>query len=305
MPTSVDTAVARLATRQHGVFSRHQALAAGAGNSRIHRRLVAGRWTIEANGVYALAGGVPTWQRRMMVAHLDLGPESVVSHRAAAVLHAFPGARQGPAELTVPPGTTRSSRWRVHESTVPRADRASVDRLPVTGVTRTILDLAAIMPPARLERLVHDLLAERRAHLAPLTARAAAQRMSGRAGSGMLADLLDELGPGWVPPASDLEARLVATLRAAGLPDPVLQHPLPSLTRAGSVDAAYPAARLIIEADSRRWHTRADDFERDRHRDIEAGLCGWTVVRITWADLVDRPSWVVDVVAHHLRRAAA
>ncbi|HET7487083.1 MAG TPA: hypothetical protein VFJ85_04085 [Acidimicrobiales bacterium] len=54
----------------------------------------------------------------------------------------------------------------------------------------------------------------------------------------------------------------------------------------------------------RRWHTRVDDVERDRRRDIDAGLLGWTVVRFVWNDLVERPEWVCHVVATHLRRAA-
>lgn len=101
-----------------------------------------------------------------------------------------------------------------------------------------------------------------------------------------------------------MEALLFAVLRAGGLPDPVRQHPLPALTGRGRVDAAYPAAHLIVEADGRRWHTRVDDFARDRQRDIEAGLLGWRVVRLVWADLVDRPTWVQQVVAGYLQRAA-
>lgn len=66
-----------------------------------------------------------------------------------------------------------------------------------------------------------------------------------------------------------------------------------------------PWARLILEADGRRWHTRLEDFDRDRQRDIEASLLGWTVLRFVWADLIERPAWVCDVVRQHLLRAAA
>jgi len=271
----------------------------------IQRRLAAGRWTVEANGVYGLPGAVHTWHRRLMVAHLDLGARSLVSHRSAAVLHSFPGARQGPPELTVPRGGTRSRRWRVHESEIRDADRTRGQGLPVTTVVRTVLDLAAVVDKASTSLLVNDLLADGRVQLGPLTTRALAHRSRGRSGSGHLADVLESLGPGHVPPASELEALLFAVLEAGSLPPPVRQHPLPSLTQAGRVDAAYPWARLILEADGRRWHTRADDFERDRTRDIEAGLLGWIVLRFVWSDLIERPEWVCAVVRHHLHRVAA
>lgn len=304
MASDVDREIAKLASRQHNLFARAQAGSLGASASMIQRRLASGRWMVEAPGVYGLAGAVPTWTRRVMIAHLDLGAGSVVSHRSAAVLHQFPSFRPGVPELTVPRSGGRSRRWRVHEGNVQCADRIRIERLPVTTVTRTVLDLAAVVDPVALAGLVESLLSERRIQLEPLTVRAVANRRSGRRGSAVLATLLKGLGPGYVPAASEMEALLFAVLRAGGLPDPVRQHPLPALTGRGRVDAAYPAAHLIVEADGRRWHTRVDDFARDRQRDIEAGLLGWRVVRLVWTDLVDRPTWVQQVVAGYLQRAA-
>jgi very-short-patch-repair endonuclease len=304
MTGNLDGEIARVASRQHNVFARRQALAMGFTSSTINRRLSAGRWTHEAPSVYGMAGGVRTWQRRLMTAHLDLGPHSVLSHRSAAALHRFPGFGQGTPELTVPAGAGRSPRWRVHEGDIPPADRVRVEQLAATSVVRTVLDLSGGLGRAALLRLVEALLTEGRVELGPLTARAEAHRRPGRRGSAALAALLAELGPGHIPSASDLEAKLFAVLRAAGLPDPVRQHPLPSRGAEGRVDAAYPHVRLLIEADSRRWHARFDDFARDHHRDIEAALLGWRTIRFTWADLVERPRWVRQVVAGFLQVAA-
>jgi hypothetical protein len=41
------------------------------------------------------------------------------------------------------------------------------------------------------------------------------------------------------------------------------------------VDLAYVDHLLVIEADSRRWHTQADAFLTDRERDNLAQLAGW------------------------------
>lgn len=254
--------------------------------------------------MYGLAGGVHTWERRLMTAQLDLGAVSVVSHHSAAVIHRLPDARPGPPELTVPAGAGRSHRWRVHETDLASDDRTMRHGIRVTTLTRTVLDLAAVSQPAAVESLVDNLLADRRLRLGPFTAAVLAHRGRGRRGTAVLATIVDERGPGYVPPASELEALLFGALRAGGFPDPVRQHVLPARTSAGLVDAAYPAARLIIEADGRRWHTRVADFERDRRRDIEAGLLGWRVVRFVWDDLVHHPEWVCEVVGTHLRRSA-
>ena len=300
----VDHEIARLAHRQHHLFAWAQATALGASKSLRGRRLASGAWTQQAHGVYGLVGALHTWRRQLMLAHLDLGPRSVVSHRSAAALHAFPGFRPGTPELVVPKGAGRSHRWRVHESGATETNPPLIDHIPVTSPMTTVLHLAAVIDRRALAHLVENLLCERRFELEAMTALAGDARRHRRRGAAMLAGILDDLGPGYEPPASVLEGLLFAALRKAGLPEPVHQHPLPSITGRGRVDAAYPDARLILEADGRRWHTRVADFARDRQRDIDAGMLGWRVLRFVWADLVERPAWVCDVVAHHLAQAA-
>jgi very-short-patch-repair endonuclease len=58
----------------------------------------------------------------------------------------------------------------------------------------------------------------------------------------------------------------------------------------------------VIEADSRRWHTRKRDFAVDRQRDNDATLAGWRVLRFTWADLTKRPAWVAQAVLAALQQ---
>ena len=300
----VDQAVAALASRQHQLFSRRQALDLGASRSLIDRRQRAGLWPQEGPGVHGVAGATHTWKRRLMLAHLDLGPESVISHRAAAALHGVPNARRGSPELTIPRSVARSRRWRVHQAEVPPGDRTRVDRIPVTTLTRTVLDLSAVWPGPQLRRTVEELLIANRLKLDPFAKRVTANKRSGRPGSLMLATMIEFLATGPVLPASELEAKLFEVLEAAGLPAPIRQFPLPSITSEGRVDGAYPLFRLIIEVDGRRWHARMKDFEKDRRRDIEASMLGWKVLRFTWTDIVEDPQWVCMVIATHLRMAA-
>ena len=118
----------------------------------------------------------------------------------------------------------------------------------------------------------------------------------------LLGQVLADRGPGYVPPESVLERRLLKVLADGGLPAPRRQHPLPwRLEATGRVDLAYPAARIIIEGDGRRWHTRMRDFDVDRARDNEALNHGWRPYRFTWVQITKSPG----DVCHTLRRALA
>ena len=56
------------------------------------------------------------------------------------------------------------------------------------------------------------------------------------------------------------------------------------------VDAYLPTWELVVEADGRRWHTRASDFEKDRARDNRLQAAGYKVCRFTYRDLTDDPN---------------
>ncbi len=89
-----------------------------------------------------------------------------------------------------------------------------------------------------------------------------------------------------------LGARILIT---EGLPAPHFEFSIP-WEADRRFDVAYPDQLLAIEWDSRRWHTRADAFVRDRERDRRAVLHGWRVLRFTWEDLTDQPLMVVESV---------
>lgn len=111
-----------------------------------------------------------------------------------------------------------------------------------------------------------------------------------------LREILKARGPGLEMSESILEVELVRLLTEAGLPPPVQQHPLPwRPVGTGRADLAYPDARLLIEADGRRWHALNQDFESDRRRDNLAMLAGWRVPRFTWRDIVERTADLVTM----------
>jgi hypothetical protein len=63
------------------------------------------------------------------------------------------------------------------------------------------------------------------------------------------------------------------------------------------LDLAWPSRMLAVEADGREYHDRPEALYRDRRRQNELELAGWTVLRFTWDDILYRPQWVIRQVA--------
>jgi very-short-patch-repair endonuclease len=300
----VDDAMVRLATAQYGLFSRQQALDMGATAQLIARRIRAGRWVALTAGVYSLPGVPDAWRRSLMAACLEAGPDAVVSHESAAALHGLATFLPGRLVVMLPHGDHQYLRLGMLRQTTDLSSHHStrMENLTVTTPARTVVDLAGTLRPGRLRVVVEDAVAAGSCSLPQLSSLVEELSRPGKRGLRQLSLILAAVGPGIVPAPTTLERRLRRILREGGLPSPVREHELPwTRDTPGRVDFAYPAQRVIVEADSRRWHTRERDFEADRRRDREAQLAGWDVYRFTWDDLQHRPDDVVATV----RRALA
>ena len=55
------------------------------------------------------------------------------------------------------------------------------------------------------------------------------------------------------------------------------------------VDFCYPDARLIIEADSYKFHSGRDEWETDIVRRNRLTVAGWRILQVTWRRLCERP----------------
>ena len=92
--------------RQHGVISGVQLDRLGAGRSTVRMAVRNGWLALVAPGVYASTAAAVTVDYRRTLGLLALGPDAVVSHRAAAFLHEFDRSSPDLVEFTVPRAST-------------------------------------------------------------------------------------------------------------------------------------------------------------------------------------------------------
>lgn len=145
----MDQVVARLAvvaSRQHGVLTRKQALEAGCTDAVIGRLVRRGQLVAAHPGVYRMAGVPGGWHTNVMAACLAAGSGALASHLTAAALWQLDGFEQGPL---VDVSVAAARRPRVDGVRLHRCrdlEHALAIRragIPVTGLARTVLDLAA------------------------------------------------------------------------------------------------------------------------------------------------------------------
>jgi hypothetical protein len=128
----------------------------------------------------------------------------------------------------------------------------------------------------------------------------------GRDGTALLRRILDVRTQEYIPPESELEALLDAVLSSAGLPLPTPQVSVGGTqTPIGRVDRVYREARVVIEADSRRYHSAWLDQQADHRRDLLLAAAGYRIVRVNWHQLIREPELLIRAVKAFHRPTAA
>jgi hypothetical protein len=295
-----DARLALLARRQGGAFTFRQAVDVGFSKATVARRVNAGAWARLHSGVYTLGGTPPSRLRDLWAAVLASGRDSVVSHESAALLHGAEGLPLSPVTLTAAHGHHQSlSGVLVHQiDDLVARHRTAIAHLPVSSPPRTVVELGATQSMAVVGRVADDLVRNGRTSYRSIERVLADLNRPGKPGIVKVARVLDERGDGYVPPASELERLLFATLDAGGLPPPVRQLPLPGRGPIhGIADGGYLDAQMLLEADGRRWHLRVEAARRDRERDAQAARAGYLTLRFLHEQLRDDPAGVCETVS--------
>jgi hypothetical protein len=284
-------ALAALADEQHAVFGLDQLRELGLGTRAISHRVAASRLHRIHQTVYSLVPkSLLTRDGLYMAAVLACGPGAALSHRSAARLHGIRDYGYTRIEVTVP-GRSRRAHLGVvvHRSTtLTEADVTKVNNIPVTTISRTLLDLAELIDQRPLERAFDQAEIVEGLDLHAINDQLA--RNPTRPGAKKVRKVLSEHYIGSTPTENDFEEALLALTRALGLPDPRPQFWVdpgdgePPIR----VDFAWPEQRIVVETDGRKTHGTRQAFESDRRRDQRLTAAGWTVIRTTWRQLTER-----------------
>jgi predicted transcriptional regulator of viral defense system/very-short-patch-repair endonuclease len=288
--------LAEIATRQHGVVSIRQLERLGYGRNSVSRAVRAGRLHRLHRGVYAVGHESLTWHSHCLAAVLANSP-AVASHFSAAWLWELLRRRPtGTFHLTAPSPRHPKPEFFVHWASLNEDDRRLVDGIPVTSVARTLLDLAAQLPPDRIERMLERL--EEREALDVREFADLLDRCGGHPGRGTLRTALALYRPDPETTRSRVERRFLAQVRRAGLPAPSMNF----VVEGFELDAYWAEERLVVELDVFETHGSRAAFERDRLRQEELKLIGVEMVRITDPRLKREPAVVIERVALLLER---
>jgi very-short-patch-repair endonuclease len=289
-----DSAIRRLAARQHSLISWRQAVDAGFTPAAISRRVAAGFWERMLPRVYRIAGSPSTERRNALAACMWAGDDAVVSHRTAGVLWNLDGVTTRAVEVTVPADRApTSSLVTVHRTKhLPRADRVMLGVIPITSPTRTLMDLAGCADEEGLETAVECALRRGLVRESVLRRRVGGK---GRGGTSALRSVLDARDPGSAPLESRLEVKVWRLIVRSGLPKPVRQHRVDIGGRRYRLDFAWPTFGVAVEADGFATHggRRAFHFDRRRTATLSAD---WRIIPVTWVDVTARAdAWLTDL----------
>ena len=225
-----------------------------------------------------------------MAAVLACGPDAVLSHRSAAYLWGLVDTWEEPIDVTAPNRRGRSPEGVAahRDGSLQPIDKTTVYGVPCTSVARTVLDFAGVAPEWEVRKVVAQ--GEVLGILDQPKLRALLKRSRRRRGVARLRLILDTIHPQTKKTRSELERRFLEMCARQAVPDPEVNVWLAAPDgRRYQADFLWRDCRLIVEADSRRFHDTDSAFVSDRKRQQQLELAGWRVSRCTWEEVEREP----------------
>jgi hypothetical protein len=281
--TAAEDRIGRIAARQHGLVTARQLADAGLDASARRHRVRRGTLVRERWDVFRMLGAPRSHEQSILAAVLAFGPGAVASHTTAAGLWRFPDVEPERIELTGSrPHRIRLEGVRSHRTVAFLAEEHTrLDRIPLTTVARTLVDLSALLSVTQLGIITDDAL--RRGTMSLRQLERAIAGLPGAPGRkpSRIRSVLAQRIEGYDPGDSGLEVRVLRGIVAAGLPEPVQQHDVTVCGRHYRIDLAHPEHKVAIEVDGFEPHRHRSAFDRDRVRANDLVVAGWTVLRFT------------------------
>ena len=288
-----------IARRQHGVLTREQLRSEGV-TPRVERdRIAKGVWARRGRAIIILALQIPGDLHDAWLLQAEAGSTAIVSGPVAARLGGW--QIEGADRIVVmtshdkraPTGVRVLRRENPAWPVQPKGLRLAtpLDALADTAICRPFVQACSLIDQGLQQRWLNaddfdELIGHRAGH--------------GRRGVGRLRQLRQRVLSG---SRSEAEQRMAGILARLGVGRWRPNYPI--LNARGRViaeiDFALVAGRIAIEVDGRAFHSDDLAFERDRVRQNELTMRGWTVLRFTWRQIVQEPHEVARII----RRAVA
>jgi very-short-patch-repair endonuclease len=298
-----------VASRQHGVITRPQALAAGLSEGAINACLANGLFVALNSEVFRVRGAPQT--EAMAITAAVWSADGRASHATAARLLRFETSLPpNPIHVTVDGDHQRPRVTRLEVENEERAFfRVQVHRYADFGESITTVDGVACVDAARAligiaPRLTAENLEnafERARKLGLLSTESLARRFAliggrGRPGTPKIRELLANAAPNALD--SKLEVKAWRMLRASRLKNPGRQVrvDLPS-GRGHRLDFAWPELLVAFETEGFEWHGSRARWKQDRIRSAALERLGWRIVVATWDDVMVTPAETLDRIA--------
>jgi very-short-patch-repair endonuclease len=288
--------MANLAAQQFGVVTHQQLNDLGYSDPTIERAVASGRLHALHRSVFAVGHQGLGPHGLCMAAVLFRGRGALISYQSAVWLWGLEPKLEIPVHVSV--------RWRGHAQdaiglhhcpALRDDDIAETERLPVTGVPRTLLDYASQAKRYRLERAIDR--ADRLELLDLAAIDLITEEVRGHRGRGPLRRaMVIYREKGFT--RSGGEKRMLAALADAGVRRPAVNN----FIEGHELDFFWEQERFAVELDSWEHHRGRGSFEEDRKRQEELAMAGIETIRITGTRLKREPGKVAMRVAAHLER---
>lgn len=287
-------ACVQLALRQEGLLTLDQALGLGYSAPALRHRVEKGELERVVPGVFRLVASASGARQQLRAVCLWGGDGTAASHTSAAALLKIKGFNLTPlhAVTTKNPGPLPG--W-VHPHRVDAAwpGIQTIAGIAVTPPWITLIDLACLVSKPEAERAFGEALRLGLVSIPQMRWAVATFGRKRHRGTAIMSQVLDELGPGYAPPESELEELFYSIIEASDLPPGKRQHWVHDGRRWRRYDWAVLEVKVGVEVDGLKTHGTEDGMQDDRARDRRLKIQGWDTLRYTALDITQSPQEMV------------
>jgi very-short-patch-repair endonuclease len=258
---------------------RHLVALPGVDHLQIHRWNRQGVILPMHRDVHRLAGAPETDEQALWAAILRGGDHALAGPRATCWLLGLEGFTTLEVDVVVKaPHRCRATSFPCTTRVLAGGDRAETRGYPCLSVTRAVIEVARALAPKDLRTLIDSARRNGLLEVDRLARRARALEEAPGSRRGAVA-VLAVIASGTLAQESETERDAEPFLATTTLE---LVWQVTDLVPGRRFDAVDHAARIIVEVDSRAWHTLGSDRDADGLRDLQTEeVAGYLVIRLT------------------------